>query len=441
MNDCATDVVSICRHLLRTDTTNPGDGSGPGERVAAEYVAALLWEAGVAAEIVESAPRRSTVLARIAGTDPALSPLLVHGHLDTVPFDAADWSHHPLSGEVHDGCVWGRGAVDMKGSVATVLALVRHWARSGRRPRRDLVLAFLADEESTGEFGSRHVVEHHREHFDGCREAISESGGFSITDRPRTGARKGREVRIYPIAVGERGTAWMRLQAKGTAGHGSKNGGDNAVATLVHALSRLAAHRWPTVLTPPVEGLLRELERILGIGIDRDRLEAEAARMGQVGELFDCTLRNSANPTVLQAGNKVNVIPGVAHAQVDGRFLPGQRDQFLATVERLLGPGVSREFINLEDSVSAEHTGSAFAAMSDALRAEDRDGHPVPFVMSGGTDAKSFARIGIGTYGFTPLLLDPALHYYGMFHGIDERVPIAGLAFGVRVLDRFLTGY
>ncbi|MFD3326687.1 M20/M25/M40 family metallo-hydrolase [Streptomyces sp. NPDC058701] len=441
MSDFATDVVSICRHLLRTDTTNPGDGSGPGERVAAEYVASLLWEGGVKAEIVESAPRRSTVLARIAGTEPTLSPLLIHGHLDTVPFDAAAWSRHPLSGDVHDGCLWGRGAVDMKGSVATTLALVRHWARVGRRPRRDLVLAFLADEESTGDYGSRYVIEHHREYFDGCREAISESGGFSISDRPRTGAREGQELRVYPIAVGERGTAWMRLQATGTAGHGSKNGEDNAVATLVHALSRLAAHRWPTVLTPPVEGLLRELERILGIAIDRDRLEAEAARLGQVGELFDCTIRNSANPTVLQAGDKVNVIPGVARAQVDGRFLPGQRDHFLATVERLLGPDVSREFINLEDSVSAEHTSTAFAAMSAALRAEDRDGHPVPFVMSGGTDAKSFARIGIGSYGFTPLLLDPAMHYYGMFHGIDERVPITGLEFGVRVLDRFLTSY
>jgi acetylornithine deacetylase/succinyl-diaminopimelate desuccinylase-like protein len=233
----------------------------------------------------------------------------------------------------------------------------------------------------------------------------------------------------------------MRLTATGTAGHGSRAGADNAVATLVHALSRLAAHRWPTRLTPPVEALITALEGILGTRIDRERLESEAARLGRAGALFAHTVRNSAVPTVLQAGQKVNVVPGSAHAQVDGRFLPGTREEYLETVERLLGPGVAREFINLEDAVAADHSGPAFTAMADALRAEDPAGHPVPYLMSGGTDAKTFNRLGITCYGFAPLLLAPELDYPVMFHGVDERVPVAGLAFGVRVLDRFLGGY
>ncbi|WP_405014501.1 M20/M25/M40 family metallo-hydrolase [Kitasatospora sp. NBC_01539] len=427
-----TEVAGLCHDLLRIDTVNPGDGSGPGERAAAEYVAEQLAAVGIEPVVVESAPRRTNVLARIAGTDDTLPPLLVHGHLDTVPFDAADWTRHPLSGELHDGCLWGRGAVDMKGTLAMTLALVRSWARTARRPRRGLVLAFLADEESTGEHGARFVAARHRAYLEDCREAIGESGGYSLTADGH---------RLYPVAVGERCTAWMRLTATGTAGHGSRGGADNAVATLVHALSRLAAHPWPVLLTPPVEALVAELERVLGTTVDRGRLEAEAARLGRAGGLFAHTVRNSATPTVLQAGQKVNVVPGVARAQVDGRFLPGTREEYLETVERLLGPGVAREFINLEEAVAADHTGPAFAAMAAALRAEDPAGHPVPYLMSGGTDAKTFNRLGIACYGFAPLLLDPELDYPAMFHGVDERVPVAGLAFGVRVLDRFLSVY
>ncbi|MFJ5834175.1 M20/M25/M40 family metallo-hydrolase [Streptomyces sp. NPDC093089] len=434
----ANDVARLCSDLLRIDSTNAGDETGPGERQAAEYVAEALDQAGVAATLTEPRPRRTSVLARVAGQDPHLPPLLVHGHLDTVPAEPRDWTRHPLSGDLHHGCLWGRGAVDMKGTVAMVLALVRAWARTGHRPRRDLVLAFLADEEATGEYGSRHVVRTHREHFAGVGEAISESGGFSITTRPR---HAGTDARVYPIAVGERGTAWMRLTARGTAGHGSGSAQDNAVAELVHALARLTTHRWPTVVPPAVATLLDTLDRILGIRIDRTRLEDEAARLGQLGELFDCTIRHTTNPTVLQAGHKVNVIPSLARAEVDGRFLPGAQTTFLETVDRLLGPKVTREFINCEEAVAADHEGPAFAAMADALRSQDPHAHPVPFIQSGGTDAKAFAKIGISTYGFTPLLLDPHLHYFGMFHGVDERVPVTGLDFGVRVLHRFLTTY
>ncbi|MER7546050.1 M20/M25/M40 family metallo-hydrolase [Actinomadura sp.] len=419
----------ICGELIRFDTTNRGEGAARPERPAAEYVAGLLDEAGAEPAIVESAPGRASVLARIPGTDPSRPAFLVHGHLDVVPADAAEWTVPPFSGEVRGGCVWGRGAVDMKGTLAMTLAVVRRRLREGRRTRGDLVLAFLADEECTGEYGSRYVAREHREVFEGCTEAISESGGFSV-DAGGT--------RVYPIAAGERGTAWMRLTARGTAGHGSKPAPDNAVAELAHAVSRLAAYEWPVRLTPGVRALLDGLADALGTSVDHDRLDAEAARLGPAGRLFAGTIRNSANPTRLDAGYKVNVVPGTATAQVDGRYLPGTGEEFLATIDRLLGPKVTREFINHEEAPAADPAGPTFAALADALRAEDPDARPVPYVMAGGTDAKSFHRIGITSFGFAPLRLGPGLDYFGMFHGVDERVPLDGLAFGTRVLDRFL---
>ncbi|HEY7483824.1 MAG TPA: M20/M25/M40 family metallo-hydrolase [Streptosporangiaceae bacterium] len=425
----ASEAARICAELIRFDTTNRGDGGGT-ERAAAEYVAGQLAEAGVEPNVVESAPGRTSVLARIPGADPSRDALLVHGHLDVVPADPAEWKVHPFAGEVADGCVWGRGAVDMKGTCAMTLAVVRDWAHNGVRPPRDIVLAFLADEEATGAFGSRYVVEQHREFFDGCREAISESGGFSVTAADGT--------RIYPVATGERGTAWMRLTARGVAGHGSKPAKDNAVAELCHALSRLASYEWPVRLTPAVRNLLDGIADALGTTIDHDRLDAEAARLGRVGALFRGTIRNSANPTMLAAGYKINVIPGTASAEVDGRTLPGLGEEFLATVDRLLGPKVTREFVNHEEALTADPDGPTFQALCAALRAEDPGAHPVPYVMAGGTDAKAFASIGIRGYGFAPLRLDPELDYFGMFHGVDERVPIAGLDFGTRVLNRFL---
>ncbi|WP_428993784.1 M20/M25/M40 family metallo-hydrolase [Actinomadura verrucosospora] len=427
--EAGAEAAVICADLIRFDTANRGEGDAHPERPAAEHVAALLDEAGVAAEIVESAPGRASVLARIPGTDPSHPAFLVHGHLDVVPADASDWTVPPFSGEVRDGCVWGRGAVDMKGSLAMTLATVRARLRAGRRTRGDLVLAFLADEECTGDYGSRYVAREHREYFEGCTEAISESGGFSV-DAGGT--------RIYPVATGERGTAWMRLTARGTAGHGSKPAPDNAVAEIAHAVSRIASYEWPVRLTPGVRALLDGLADALGTTIDHDRLDEEAVRLGRAGHLFAGTVRNSANPTRLDAGYKVNVVPGTASAQVDGRYLPGTGEEFLATIDRLLGPKVAREFINHEEAPAADPAGATFAALAGSLRAEDPLARPVPYVMAGGTDAKSFNAIGITSFGFAPLLLGPDLDYFGMFHGVDERVPLDGLAFGTRVLDRFL---
>ncbi|HEY9523583.1 MAG TPA: M20/M25/M40 family metallo-hydrolase [Thermopolyspora sp.] len=427
-----TEVASICSDLLRIDTTNPG----PGERPAAEYVAGLLDEAGIEPVLFESAPHRTNVVARIPGRDPSADALLIHGHLDVVPADPAEWRLHPFSGEIDDGCVHGRGAVDMKGTLSMTLTAVRDWARRGVRPKRDVVLAFLADEEDTGAYGSGHAVARHAALFEGCTEAISESGGFSVTI-PSHDINADGNVRIYPVAVGERGTAWMRLTAHGVAGHGAKPPTDNPVAELARALARLADHQWPVRLTPAVAKLIEGVSRALGTRIDLDRLDQEAERLGRVGALFKGVIRNSANPTMLDAGYKVNVIPGTAQAHVDGRFLPGHRAEFLETIDALLGPKITREFVSFDDGVAAP-IDDLFDDLCAALIAEDPAAHPVPYVMTGGTDAKSFAQLGIRGYGFAPLLLDPHLDYLGMFHGVDERVPVNGLEFGVRVLDHLL---
>ncbi|MFI6318666.1 M20/M25/M40 family metallo-hydrolase [Nonomuraea sp. NPDC050556] len=418
-------VGEICSDLIRFDTTNPGSG----ERPAAEYVATLLADAGIQPTVFESAPGRTTVVARIEGDSP--DALLIHGHLDVVPADPAEWQLHPFSGEITDGCVYGRGAVDMKGSCSMTIATALDLAARGVRPKRDVVLAFLADEEATGDYGSRYAVTSHRSLFDGVTEAISESGGFSVTS--------GNE-RIYPVAVGERGTSWMKVTAHGVAGHGSRPPVDNPVATLAHALSRVASYQWPVRLTPAVAALIEDLAEITGQPIDLDRLDAEAARLGSLGSLFKAQMRNSANPTMLNAGYKVNVVPSTAEAHIDGRYLPGLQEEFLSTIDELLGPKITREFVNLEEAPSAPYPSSFFDEMAASLVAEDPQARPVPYVMSGGTDAKSFARIGIKGYGFAPLMLRPDLDYFGMFHGKDERVPVEGLEFGVKVLTRLLTG-
>ncbi|RJQ87639.1 M20/M25/M40 family metallo-hydrolase [Amycolatopsis panacis] len=427
------DVVGVCADLIRFDTTNHGGGDAAGEREAAEYVADFLGRYGVSARIVESAPRRANVLARIPGTDPALPALLVQGHLDVVPAGAADWSVPPFSGEVRDGFLWGRGAVDMKDFCAMVLAAVAE----GLRPRRDLVLAFVADEEDRGDFGAHWLVERHPSVFEGCAAAISESGGYSCP----VPAADGRTVRLYPVGTAERGTAHLRLTARGRAGHGSRPNDDNAVVRMVEALHRIASHRWPVRLTPAVQAFVERTGAALGVPVDLSSgaaVEATVARLGVAGSLVLPTIRTSTTPTVLNAGYKVNVIPSTATAQVDVRLLPGAEDEVFAVLDALLGPGVTREFITHQPPVQAPVDSPWLDAMAAALRAEDPDAVVVPYCLGGGTDAKAFSRLGIACYGFAPLALPEGFPYRAMAHGVDERVPVDGLRFGLRVLKRFL---
>ncbi|MEU2537329.1 M20/M25/M40 family metallo-hydrolase [Streptomyces iakyrus] len=423
------EVVMFTSDLIRIDTTNRGGGDCR-ERPAAEYAAARLADAGIEPVLLERTQGRTNVVARIEGTDPSADALLLHGHLDVVPAAAADWSVHPFSGEIRDGVVWGRGAVDMKNMDAMILAVVRGWARQGVRPRRDIVIAFTADEEASAEDGSGFLADEHPELFEGCTEGVSESGAFTFHD--------GGGRQIYPIAAGERGTAWLKLTARGRAGHGSKVNRDNAVTHLAGAIARIGAHEWPLRLTPTVRAALTELAALYGIETGLTDVDALLEKLGPAAKLVEPTLRNSANPTMLDAGYKINVIPGEAVAHVDGRYMPGGEEEFRSTLDRLTGPDVDWEFHHREVALESPVDSPTFAGMRAAVEEFAPEGHVVPFCMSGGTDAKQFSRLGITGYGFTPLKLPDGYDYAAMFHGVDERVPVEALHFGVRVLDRFL---
>ncbi|MFG3172026.1 M20/M25/M40 family metallo-hydrolase [Streptomyces sp. NPDC048200] len=426
------EVVRFTSDLIRIDTTNRGGGDCR-ERPAAEYAAALLAEAGLEPTLLERTEGRTNVVARVPGTDPTADALLVHGHLDVVPAQAEDWTVHPFSGEVRDGVVWGRGAVDMKNMDAMILAVLRSWAREGVRPRRDLVIAFTADEEASAEDGSGFLADRHPGLFEGCTEGISESGAFTFHD--------GSGRQLYPIAAGERGTGWLRLTARGRAGHGSKVNRSNAVTRLAAAVTRIGDHEWPLRLTPTVRAALTELAAVYGVDADPgdpSAVDNLLQKLGPAAALVEPTVRNSSNPTMLSAGYKINVIPGEAVAHVDGRYLPGGEDEFRATMDRLTGPDVEWEFEHHEVALQAPLDTPTYARMRAAVEEFAPEGHVVPYCMSGGTDAKQFSRLGITGYGFAPLKLPEGFDYQALFHGVDERVPVEALHFGVRVLDRFL---
>ncbi|MGI5163632.1 M20/M25/M40 family metallo-hydrolase [Spirillospora sp. CA-253888] len=427
MGNAEDEVVELCRDLIRIDTSNPTSD----ERKAAEYVAEKLSDVGIEPRLLESEPGRASVIARIPGEDSSRGALLLHNHLDVVPADASEWQVDPFSGEIRDGYLWGRGAIDMKDTVAVQLAVAREFARTGKRPPRDIVLAFLADEEAGGTYGSRWLADNHRELFDGVTEAIGEGGGFSY---PLDDTR-----RLYPIENAQRGQAWLRLTARGRAGHGSSPNDENAVTALADTLSRIGHHRFPTHLIDSVRGLLEEVARLRGVAFDPADVDGSVDRMGaDVRELVEVVLRDSANPTMVQAGYQINVIPGQATAGVDGRFLPGREEAFLAEIDALLDPLVTREFVHRDIAMETAFEGRLVDAMCAAIRAEDPDGHPAPYCNPGGTDAKAFSRLGIDCYGFKGLRMPHDLDYARLFHGVDERVPLDGLTFGVRVTHRLL---
>jgi len=423
------EVAALCSDLIRIDTSNRGDHSGPGERKAAEYVAALLDEVGLEPKVYESHPGRASVVARITGQDQSRPALLIHGHLDVVPADPADWAVHPFSGEVRDGEVWGRGAVDMKDMDAMTLAVIRQRLREGRRPPRDVVLTFLADEEAGGVWGARYLADNHRDLFEGVTEAIGEVGGFSAT----IGGQ-----RLYLIQTAEKGMAWLRLTARGTAGHGSMIQPDNAVTELAETVARIGRHEWPVRLTPSAQMFLIAACDALGLDFSPGNVREVLGKLGTLAKMTGATVTNTANPTILNAGYKVNVVPQAAVAEVDGRFLPGYEEEFLTELDSLLGPGVQREFVHHDVALETTFDGDLCGAMTAALLAEDASARTVPYCISGGTDAKAFSRLGIRCFGFAPLRLPADLDFFGMFHGVDERVPVAALQFGVRVLDHFL---
>jgi len=432
------EVVELVSALIRFDTSNTGDPeTTKGEAECARWVAGQLAEVGYQPEYLESgAPGRGNVFVRLPGADPSRGALLIHGHLDVVPAQADDWSVHPFSGAVSDGYVWGRGAVDMKDMCGMMLAVAREFKRTGAVPPRDLVFAFVADEEHGGNYGAHWLVDNRPDLFEGVSEAVGEVGGFSITLPHKDGG----ERRLYLIETAEKGLLWMRLTATGRAGHGSMVHDENAVTTVAEAVARLGRHRFPMVLTDTVAQFLTAVSEETGYEIDLRSADLEGliAKLGPISRAVGATLRDTANPTMLKAGYKANVIPATAEAVVDCRVLPGRQAAFEREVDELIGPGVSREWISELPSYETSFDGELVDAMNAALVAVDPEARTVPYMMSGGTDAKAFAKLGIRCFGFAPLRLPPDLDFAALFHGVDERVPVDALKFGTEVLEHFL---
>ncbi|WP_144207366.1 M20/M25/M40 family metallo-hydrolase [Mycobacterium tilburgii] len=438
-NNSSDEVVEVVSRLIRFDTTNTGDPETTrGEAECAQWVAAQLAEVGYEPQYLESgAPGRANVFARLEGADRSRGALLIHGHLDVVPAELADWSVHPFSGAVEDGYVWGRGAVDMKDMVGMMIVVARQLKRAGIVPPRDLVFAFVADEEHGGRYGAHWLVDNRPDLFDGTTEAIGEVGGFSLTV-PR---RDGGERRLYLIETAEKGMQWMRLTARGQTGHGSMANDRNAVTILSEAVARIGRHEFPVVVTETVTQFLAVISEETGLTFDTGSADLQSViqKLGTMARMLTAVLRDTANPTMLRAGYKANVIPGTAEAVIDCRVLPGRLAALEAEMDELIGPDVTREWIRDLPSYETTFDGDLVDAMNAAVLAVDPDGRTVPYMLSGGTDAKAFARLGIRCFGFAPLRLPPELDFSSLFHGVDERVPVESLRFGTAVLTHFLT--
>lgn len=427
-----SETARIARDLIRFDTSNRGSGDANPELEAAQYVARYLEELGLAPTTIESAPGRASVVARVEGSDPTLPALVLHGHLDVVPVDPANWSVDPFAGEVKDGMLWGRGAVDMKDMCAMILTSIAELLRAGERPRREVILAFFADEENGGVYGSHYLVAHHPELFAGAKTAISEVGGYSIE---LNGSR------AYLIQTGEKALDWIKLRARGTAAHGSRVWPDNAVTRLAEAVAALGRHEWPLALCDTTRELITEVAKIYGEDpetIDADQL---ILRTGTAGGFIQASLRNTSNPTVLQAGYKHNVIPDAAEALIDVRSLPSDQPGILAAIQKIVGDDIEIESVHSDTGLEVPFAGEAVDAMIASLRAHDPEALVLPYLLSGGTDNKALSRLGIVGYGFVPLQLPAELDFPGMFHGVDERVPLEALDFGHRVLLDLLRRY
>jgi acetylornithine deacetylase/succinyl-diaminopimelate desuccinylase-like protein len=431
-SDSLDETALIARDLIRFDTSNFGAGKSNGETEAAEYVAATLEKLGLKPALIDSEHRRTSVVTRIPGRHPTKPALVVHGHLDVVPADAANWSVDPFEGVIKDGMLWGRGAVDMKNMNAMILTALTDILGAGGQPERDLVVAFFADEENGGVFGSHYVVDEHPELFAGATEAISEVGGYSVDLAGET---------AYLVQTGEKAMLWLQLVARGTASHGSLINPANAVTRLAEAVAAVGREHWPLRLTRTTTELLTKVAQILGTDIETVGPEAVAIATGSASKFIVATLRTTANPTVLSAGYKHNVIPDEASALIDVRTAPGDEDAALARIQEIVGADI--EVIVTHRDIGLETTldGPLADSMSAALRRHDPGAHVLPYLLSGGTDNKALAKLGIRGFGFAPLKLPAGFDFPSMFHGVDERVPLDALVFGRAVLTDLLRTY
>ncbi|MFN8556917.1 MAG: M20/M25/M40 family metallo-hydrolase [Dehalococcoidia bacterium] len=423
------EATGYLRDLIRIDTTNP-----PGnERAAAAYLADVLARDGIPARLLGPTPDRPSLVARLDGSGER-GPLLLQGHTDVVPADPAEWTHHPFSGDLADGCIWGRGALDMKGTLVMQLMAMLLARRTGLRPRGDLIFAAVADEEAAGNLGAGWLVDHHPDLVQ-AEVALGEVGGYTM----HVGDR-----RFYPVQVSEKVGHHLRLSVRGDAGHGSQPIRDGAMARAGEILTRLTRRRLPLHVTPVAEAYIRALAAaqpaLLGL-LDPARVEQTLAEMGADARQFEAILHNTASPTIINGGYKNNVIPGVVQIHVDGRLLPGlTSDEYLREIRELLGDEVEIEVHHTPTHTEAP-TGAFFQQFQGIIDELDPGATVVPMLISAVTDARHFARLGIPTYGFGPVLLPREMPFWRLFHSADERIPVAGLLFGVRAVYRVVERY
>jgi len=426
------ETAKIARDLIRFDTSNFGEGVSNGETDAAEYLGAKLEALGLTPQYFDSEPGRTSVVARVEGSDPSKPALVVHGHTDVVPADAANWSVDPFGGEIKDGMLWGRGAVDMKNMDAMMITALGDILGAGKQPSRDLVIAFFADEEAGGVLGAHHLVDNHPELFAGATEAISEVGGYSITLAGE---------RAYLLQTGEKALVWIKLVARGTAAHGSRVIHNNAITKLAEAVAKVGRREWPLRLTDTTEQLIGELARILEVDPQRLSPDEIVLSTGTAAGFIQATLRTTSNPTLLKAGYKHNVIPDLAEALIDVRPLPGEEDAVLDEIRELVGPDIEVVVMTRDVGLENPFSGDLVESMIAAIGTHDPGAPVLPYLLSGGTDNKALSQLGIAGYGFAPLKLPAELDFPGMFHGVDERVPLDALVFGRRVLGDLLLNY
>lgn len=423
-------VAQITSDLIRIDTTNFGGNNCRGEREAAEYCAHVMSDLGMNPEIIESVPDRFSVIGRLAGWDAEAPALILHGHLDVVPAQAEEWSRDPFSGEIdEDGMIWGRGAVDMKGMDAMMLTALEYLVHNELRPRRDIIVCLFSDEEAGGVYGAQWMVQNRPELLTDATEAISEVGGFSAEIAGQ---------RAYLLQTGEKGIAWLNLTATASPGHGSSVHPDNAVTRLAGAMDRIGHHTWPLNYTKTTRDLMEQVSEMMGVDFDETDPSPQLEALGSAAKFVGSTLRNSANPTGMTAGYKHNVIPGTARGTVDARVLPGEDDKVMEQLRELAGDGIEFDYEHKVSSLEVPFSGDLIELMVAAIEAEDPGARVLPFMMSGGTDNNHLSQLGITGYGFMPLKLPADLDFTALFHGIDERIPVDSLDFGVRTLVRVL---
>ena len=427
--------VELLQNLIRFDTTNP-----PGnEAQCVAYINNLLTEAGLETTILAKDANRPNLIARLKGQGTA-PPLLLYGHVDVVTTANQDWTHPPFDGKVVDGYVWGRGALDMKGGVAMMLAAFLRAKAEGLAPAGDVVLAILSDEEAGGDYGADYLIRNHAEQFEGIRYAIGEFGGFSMYIAER---------KFYPIQVAEKQFFWTKATLRGPGGHGAFPARGGTMAKLAQLLQSLEQHRLPVHITPVARQMLESIAAAVPSPmnsvfvqlLDPAFTDTVLDQLGEQGLMFDALLHNTVNATIVQGGEKINVIPSEIALSLDGRLLPGRTpDNMMAELRQVVGDDVELEPIR-HDPGPAEPDMGLFDTLADIVRQADPDGIPMPLLLVATTDARLFSRLAIQTYGFLPMNLPEEFNFLRLIHAADERIPVESLDFGTdaiyKALQRF----